>query len=478
MGAAAGMLLTALAPGQTPGPATPTPALGLGTADVDITPPPGISLAGYYHERGATGVLDPLRCKALVLESGTERVALVAVDLIWVPRPVTDAARAEIEKTTGIKGSHVMICGTHAHTGPELAHQGLRHATQGEPQTQVQAYTARLPGWIAEAVRRANQARQPVQAGAVKSRCEDLTFNRRYFMRDGTVAWNPGKLNPNVMLPAGPTDPEVGVLLFEAPGARGPVQSLATLIHFAMHTDTTGGSQFSADWPGALSRVLAGYHGTNHLTLVLNGACGNLNHLDVNWRWPQTSPAEQHRIGTILGATVFQSYKRLQPLIGGPLQAASEWVDLPAATVTPEEVEEAKKFLAQAGDDRGANFMKKVRAYRALDLAAQNGRPYRVEMQIITLGREVAWVSLPGEVFVELGLAMKKRSPFPFTFPVFLANECVGYIPDRRSYAEGAYEPESARVAPGAGEKLVETAAHLLARLHQQAPAPKSSALP
>jgi hypothetical protein len=451
------------------------PTMRAGTAAVDITPPPGISLAGYYHERGADGVLDPLLCKALVIETGEERAALVALDLIWVTRPVTDAARAEIEKNTGIPGGRVMICGTHAHTGPELAHQALRHATQGEPPSLVKDYTARLPGWIAEAVRRAFQARQPAQVSAVKSRCDDLTFNRRYFMRDGTVAWNPGKLNPNVMLPAGPADAEVGVLLFEMPGARGPAQSLATLVHFAMHPDTTGGNKFSADWPGALSRVLAGYHGSNHLTLVLNGACGNLNHLDVHWRWPQSTPIEQHRIGTILGATVFQSYKRLQPLPGGGLQAASEWVELPAATVTPEEVEEARKFLAQTKDDRGANFMKTVRAYRALDLAAQAGKPYRVEVQVIALGREVAWVSLPGEVFTELGLAMKKRSPFPYTLPVYLANETVGYIPDRRSFAEGAYEPESARVAPGAGEQLVEAAVKLLERLYQSAaskPAP------
>ncbi|MCX8156528.1 MAG: hypothetical protein N3J91_08800 [Verrucomicrobiae bacterium] len=466
--ATAGLVLaTGLALAQAPAGQTVPPALRLGTAAVDITPPLGILLAGYYHERGADGVLDPLLCKAVVLESGGERAALVALDLIWVTRPVTDAARAAIEQATGIKVGGIMICATHAHTGPELAHQGLRHATLGEPQALVKEYTARLPARIAEAVRRADQARQPALLSAVKARCENLTFNRRYFMRDGSVAWNPGKLNPNVMLPAGPADAEVGVLLFESPGARGPAQSLATLVHYAMHTDTTGGSKFSADWPGALSRVLAGYHGTQHLSLVLNGACGNLNHIDVNWRWPQSSPLEQHRIGTILGATVFQSYKQLQPLAPGAIRFASQWVDLPAATVSPAEVEAARRFLAEAKDDRGANFMQKVRAYRALDLAAQAGQPYRVEVQVIALGREIAWISLPGEVFTELGLAMKKRSPFPFTFPVYLANESVGYIPDRRSYAEGAYEPESARVAPGAGEQLVDTAVALLQRLYQ-----------
>ena len=80
-------------------------------------------------------------------------------------------------------------------------------------------------------------------------------------------------------------------------------------------------------------------------------------------------------------------------------------------------------------------------------------------------------MSLPGEVFVELGLAIKKRSPFARTFVVELANENIGYIPDKRSYAEGNYEPESARCAAGSGEKLVDTAVRLLEQLHNQAAA-------
>ncbi len=113
--------------------------------------------------------------------------------------------------------------------------------------------------------------------------------------------------------------------------------------------------------------------------------------------------------------------------------------------------------------------MKLVRAYRTLDVAHRQGKPFRVEVQAISLGPDVAWVGLPGEVFVELGLALKKRSPFPLTLVVELANESIGYIPDRRSYAEGNYEPESARCAAGSGEKLVDAAVKLLDELHQAA---------
>jgi hypothetical protein len=327
-------------------------------------------------------------------------------------------------------------------------------------------FTEGLPAKIAESVRLANANLQPAQFSAAKGRCDNLTFNRRFFMRDGTIGWNPGKLNPNIVMPAGPTDPEVGLLYVAPLGIDDPRQALATYVNFAMHTDTCGGSKISADWPGAISRVLAGYHGSNHLTLVANGTCGNLNHLDFGWSWPQNTGAEGHRIGTILGASVFQAYKDLKPVDAGPLRARSELVELALPEITPAEVAEAKQVVAATKDDRGGNFMKLVRAYRALDVAGREGKPHRVEVQVIALGKDVAWVSLPGEIFVELGLAIKKRSPFPHTFLVELANENIGYVPDRRSYAEGNYEPESARCAAGSGERLVEAAVQLLEELH------------
>jgi neutral ceramidase len=441
--------------------------LRVGVAAVDITPPPGIPMAGYYHERGADDVLDPLFSKAMVVESGGERAAFVVLDLISITRGITDEARAQIEKATGIPGGRVMISATHAHTGPELANRGKRSADMGGQKQIAVDYTEALPAKIATGVRLANERLLPAQLHVAKGRCENLTFNRRYFMRDGSVGWNPGKQNPDIVMPAGPSDPEVSLLYVEKPGAAGPTQSLATYVNFSMHPDTCGGSKISADWPGALSRVLAGYHGPNHLTLVANGTCGNLNHFDTSWGWPQGTPIEQHRIATILGASVFQAYKNLTSVTAGSLRAKSEIVELALPEITPAQLEEARQTVATTKDDRGGNFMKLVRSYRTLDIAGREGKPHRVEVQGIALGKDLAWVSLPGEIFVELGLAIKKRSPFPQTFVIELANENIGYVPDRRSYAEGNYEPESARCAAGSGEKLVAAAVKLLTELQE-----------
>ncbi len=443
--------------------------LRVGVAQVDITPPLGIPMAGYYHARGADGVLDPLFSKAMVIESDGQRAALVVLDIISVTRSVTDQARAEIEKETGIPGDHVMISASHAHTGPELAARTRFSAEMGGQKQMAIDYTAGLPNKIAESVRAANERLQAAQLSLAKGRCENLAFNRRYFMRDGSVGWNPGKLNPDIMMPAGPTDPDVGILYVEKPNAAGPTQSLGTYVNFAMHPDTTGGSKISADWPGALGRVLAAYHGPQHITILANGTCGNINHCDFSWKWLNSGTNEPNRIAVILGAAVFQAYKDLKPLTPGRLAAKSETVELALPEISPEQLEDAKKTVAATKDDRSGNFMKLVRAYRALDVAAREGKPQRVEVQAIAVGRDAAWVGLPGEIFVELGLAIKKRSPFRQTFVVELANENLGYIPDRRSYAEGNYEPESARCAPGSGEKLVDAAVALLNGLYSRA---------
>lgn len=437
----------------------------VGMAQTDITPPLGIPMAGYYHERGADGVLDPLYSKALVIEVSGDRAALVVLDLLNVTRAVTDEARVLIQKECGIPPERVMVSATHAHTGPQLAHPGKFSSEMGGQKQLAQDYTRGLAAKVAESVQTAVARLEPANLNVARGRCENLAFNRRYFMRDGSVAWNPGKMNPDIVMPAGPTDPEVGILYAEKARATRPTQSLGTYVNFAMHPDTTGGSKLSADWPGALGRVLASYHGPEHVTLLANGTCGNINHCDFSWNWLGSGTNEPNRIAVILGAAVFQAYKDLRPVEAGKLAGKSEQVEMPLPEITPEQLKVARDTVQSGKGDGGGNFMTLVRAYRALDVTAREGKPNRVEVQVIALGHDIAWVGLPGEVFVELGLSIKKRSPFKQTFMVELANENLGYIPDRRSYAEGAYEPESARCAAGSGEKMADAAVALLRQL-------------
>jgi hypothetical protein len=255
-----------------------------------------------------------------------------------------------------------------------------------------------------------------------------------------------------------PIDPEVGVVYFETTGAK-PV---LTYVNYAMHPDTTGGLKLWPDYPGVLARRLAEYKGPEMLTIFGNGACGNLNHVNVEWSDRQHSPEEAIRLGTILAGDVLKTYMDLKPAADVSLRVRNQVLSLPLAAVTEKDVAEAREVIQRG---RKAKFLEQVQAYKVLDVAARQGKPWEAEVQVIALGRELAWVALPGEVFVELGLSVKAVSPFQQTQIVELANGSFGYIPNRSAYAEGNYEVVSARCAEGSGEMLVTAATRILAEL-------------
>ena len=137
-------------------------------------------------------------------------------------------------------------------------------------------------------------------------------------------------------------------------------------------------------------------------------------------------------------------------------------VSLALPTFTQEELIKARHDATTFAGPNKPTFLDQVKAFKVLDVEARQGKPQEVEVQVIAIGDDVAWVALPGEIFVELGLSIKAASPFKHTMIAELADGAIGYIPTRRAYAEGNYEPTSARCAPGSGEQLVEVAVKLL----------------
>jgi hypothetical protein len=437
--------------------------LKAGVGTVKITPPQGAPMAGYYYNRAADGVHDDLWAKALVMESGGTRAALVTCDIAMLPRPFIEEARRLIALEPGIPAENVMISATHTHTGPVLLSAGSRYNLDGEMLRIARQYAADLPKKIAESVRLAAASLQPARVAGGRGREDTLTFNRRLLMKDGSFGWNPGKLNPDIVRPAGPIDPDVPVVLFETPEAK----ALAVCVNYAMHQDTVGGTEYSADYAYTLSRLLRDVHGAGLVTLFTVGCAGNLNHFDVTWADPQRSHGEAARIGTILAAEALKVIRRVEPAAGTALRARSVTVSLPLPEIKPEELEWAKKITPTFGKPDAAPFMDLVKAFKIVDVEARKGKPVEAEVQVIALGRDVAWVGLPGEIFTELGMAIKNASPFRFTVVSELTNDSIGYVPNLKAYDEGAYEVVSARCGPGSGEMLVDAAVRMLVEIHR-----------
>jgi neutral ceramidase len=437
--------------------------LRVGAAAQVITPPLGTPLAGYYEHRESTAVHDDLHAKAIVIERDGVKAAMVVCDLLTLPRSVVEDARKLIAADPGIPADRVMISATHTHTGPIVRGSSGEDPLKGDNADTTVSYSGSLPELIAKSVRDANAKLTPAVASAAVGQEEHVSFNRRFFMRDGTVGWNPMKLSPKVDRPAGPIDPDVPVVYFASIDGERP---LATHVSFAMHLDTVAGLEISADYPATIASVLRRIKGPEMITIFATGACGDLNHLNNKSSEKQRGHDEATRIGTVLAGEVVKTYARLKPIADGPVRAQSAPVSLPLMELKPGEFEKAREFVLNPGKAK-KSFLGPVWAYKVLDVAARQGKPLNVEVQVISLG-DVAWVSVPGEYFAELGMEIKKRSPFRQTIIVELANGSIGYIPTKRAFAEGNYEPTTARCAPGSGEILVETAVNLLNELHKR----------
>ncbi len=459
----AGLLLGCQTPHH---PAAVAESLKIGVAEVDITPPIGFRMAGYFDERLSTGTHDPLHAKAIVLQQGPQQVAWVFCDLIGLTLNISTNARALASQQTGIPVSNIMICATHTHTGPLFEdtrrfyfHQAAIAAYGIDPHEMID-----LPAFLIEHLVQVIVAAQgqlrPAQLAAGRTTQEGLTFNRRYWMKNGKVAFNPGRLNPNIVRPAGPTDPEVGVLLARDPSTGQP---FAGITSFAVHSDTVNSTLYSADYEYYLEQTLRRAFGPNYISAFGLGTCGDLNHIDVTTHETLKGfPVAEH-IGTTLGQAVIKASAQLHPISRPSLAVRTTTVAVPLQEVSPEQLAEARAMADKLGDLK-ADFFAKVAAVKTLDLASR-GATVPMEIQAFRLDTNTAILCLPGEIFSELGLAIKHGSPFKNTLVLTVCNDRPSYVPTQKAFAEGSYEISNARVKPGAGEALVESALELLAHL-------------
>ena len=435
-------------------PQEPKSSLAVGFGISEITPIKPTPMAGYYGVRYSTATHDPLWAKTTVLDDGSTKVAIIALDLISTNPWMVRETRKLIEEKLGIPPSHVMISATHSHTGPMLYDPDERLLERFGNQTdEAKQYMIGLPERIAQSVLDAAANLKPRTVSFAIGEEKQLAFNRRFFMKDGSVGWNPGKLNPNIVREAGRTDDSLPfVAFYDEPG------KLAGLLSsFAIHLDTVGGSEWSADMPYTIQETLNKVFPQAHLQYA-TGTCGDINHIDVRTGNRQGGHHEAARIGTRLAAAILRSWNQLQPATSYRLAASHQIVKVPVFSHSAERSEWAKTVLSKMNAQPLPPFMEMVEAYRIADVEAHPDGFLDAEVQVISLGRQVAWVSLPGEIFVQLGMAIKDASPFSITSIHELANGSIGYVPTKQAYAQGNYEVVSARCAEGSGEMMVDSA--------------------
>jgi hypothetical protein len=315
---------------------------------------------------------------------------------------------------------------------------------------------------IVEAIKQADSRAKAVRLEAGVAEQRGLSFNRRFHMKNGSIRFNPGVLNPDIVRAAGPIDTDVGIVLFREADGGSPA---AALVNFALHLDTVGGTKYAADYPFYLEQSLREKYGDEFVLLFGTGTCGDINHIDVT----KKQRLKTDYIGKTLAETVKEKAGHLKAITHPTLAVRSEIVNVPLQHYGPEKVAWARENIKKIGT-RELSFLEQVEAYKILAVEMRRGETIPLEVQVFRLSRDSALVGLPGEVFVDLGLAIKLASPFPTTLVIELCQDAPGYIPTKKAFAEGSYETVNSRIAPGGGEMMVEAATRLLKALNSQPP--------
>ncbi len=431
--------------------------LRAGAAQKTITPPVGVSLAGYFHDRVAATVRDELSAKCVVFESDGQRVAFVACDLISVHSEITDSARSLIEKETGIRSDHVMVSATHTHTGPEVR--------PGRVVPVHADWLKRLPRLIADAAREAASGMFKARLHPGRAEERDLANNRLFRLRDGTEKFGPSGDPAMTAGVAGPIDPEV--LAMKVVDETGQVR--AVLVNYALHVDVIGGGSanfISADWPGEMANAVAGVYGRQCVTLFLNGCCGDINHAPYlkQTALPRGGPAKAVQLGRAIGGVAVNAAEKGEPVADGNVASMLTRLSVPYYIVDDNMRAYADELARKEKPSDFERYVVKTVSTWGQDF---EGRSEDVPVHALRVGN-CAFVGLPGEIFCQWGLEIKKWSPAPFTFVVELANHWVGYVPTIEQAVRGGYGAMpilSRRLAADAGQRMADSAFVMLQKL-------------
>jgi len=410
-------------------------ALKAGVEKVEITPPPGVLMWGYFDRRTpAQSTLDPLYARVLVLELGETRVALVALDLGRTFGPASlERLRQAVAKSSGV--TNLLVVASHTHAGPVI----LDDYPGGE-----------APAWETADLEKIERAIDGAHQHAVDARLGTghgiayIGYNRRRVNPDGTVTmfWT----NPT-QVPTSPVDPTVSVLRVDTVDGK----PLAVLVNYACHAVVFGADnlQYSADFPGVMTQTVEKAMGDTAgapppLAVFLQGAPGDINPYYATIPRNQDAVKWRDWTGERLGEEAARVAKSIHT------EAAAEpGLQVMQDSLTfhlrwdPEKFHQA--LLASYGSGIFQTFAPAVKPEWTLPVTT------------LLVNRRIAFMTMPGEPFVDFQINWRARCPVRDAFFLGYANGYTGYFPTIQAASEGGYGAASATtwIEVGAGERMV-----------------------
>ena len=447
----------------------------VGFSEVNINPPLGIEILGYFIPRVAKGFLDDLKVKTIIMQLGGKKIALICVDTCMIGAANYSKYVEYAEKNTGISKENIFLSATHTHTGPFIS------SSMGyDSNPVIEKYSDFLMERISDSIILADADLKPTKMGHIVGYApERVSYIRRHKMKDGTTMTCPPVDDPNLDHPIGKIDPRVNVLRFDRVGAESIV-----LVNYGIHVDTVGGELISADFPAWLSSTIekaldgtkciffSGAQGDVGSTNV-HPKDGDMNDTEISFDNEMKSPGMARFVGRALAGTVLQVYDKVKYVDVDDINIIIENLKVPSNMPHPSQIPLAEKYksLHDAGRDCDIPFeameLTTVIAESERICKLKNGPEFfDIRFTGLKIG-PVAMLGISGEPFTEIGVAIKEAPCWEMVMPCALTNGSDGYFPMQSAYHEGGYEARSSYFKAGVAEKIIDGGKAVLEKLRK-----------
>lgn len=450
-----------------------------GFFETDITPSLGMERPATYYKLFHTSIHDPLKVRACVMDDGQERVAVVGIDTCIVGSKTVRKARRAVRDACGIPETHILLAASHTHAGGPLfglceedligAPDFVKRLALVESVSLDMDYERHVVAQVMTAVVMADRRKQPARLCIGRGFEDQVAFNRRFRMANGRTVTHPGKGHPDIVEPAGPMDPDVGVI------AAWDINDklIGCVVNYACHGTCYGGG-VSADWIYYLEQTVQSVMGRQVPVVFLNGASGDITQIDNRSLRPfpmECGETGARRVGLRVGAEALKVLVSAEKGDCFTVAARSEDILVPIRKPSPKSL-----AIAQALCERVLSEPNKTTEFHfakerlILDYMASKSDTQTLEIQAVQVGPAVILAN-PAEYFCQYGLDIKKRSNFPYTFVVELANGSCGYVPTEDAFDPvhgGGYETvltAYSHLAPAAGRAILDTCLKLAGTL-------------
>lgn len=425
--------------------------LKAGFSRLDVTPPLGSFISGYFIKRYAKGVLEPILLNALALSDGNTTSIIIAADLLGIRKSYCDEILSLICEKTGVPTDNVTICCLHQHTSVAIRDTATNTVMKDKN------FLEYLYRKFADAALMAIDDMKDAEISTAEAEtAEKISFMRRYIMKNGTVETNPHGKKDKILKPYYDADNTVRLIRFRREGARD-----IALVNFSTHADVVHGEYFSSDWPG-FTRSFVENDLENVSCIMTVGCEGDSNHADFTLDEYRDGYDHARHMGRIVADAVVGMWDNTEDDTPTDILCRKDILFNKTRTDGEERYEECVKILADPENSKADGSRIEMLGNASRIVGLRNQPIYqKLPLSSVIFGK-IGIIGFGGEPFTRYAVKIRENLPDRFIITLACANGMEGYLPIKEAFSEGGYEAGASPFNPSLEDDCINMAINLL----------------